>query len=56
MCVLERFFGFMQAGKLRDEIFNEEFDAVAEAQTGWVNDVVDGALVMLDRFRSVSVA
>jgi len=40
MCGLERFIGFVKAGKLRDEIFDEEFDAVAEAQTGGVNDVV----------------
>jgi hypothetical protein len=34
MCGLECFIGFVKAGKLRDEIFDEEFDAVAEAQTG----------------------
>jgi hypothetical protein len=32
--------GLRSAGKLRDEIFDEEFDVVAEAPTGGVNDVV----------------
>jgi len=40
MCGLKRFIGLVKAGKLRDEIFDEEFDAVAEAQTGGVSDVV----------------
>jgi len=40
MCGLERFIGFVEAAKLRDEIFDDEFDAVAEAQTSGVNDVV----------------
>jgi hypothetical protein len=40
MCGLERFIGFVKAGKLCEEIFDEELDAVAEAQTGGVNVVV----------------
>jgi hypothetical protein len=40
MCGLEPFIGFVKAGKLREEIFDEELDAVAEAQTGGVNVVV----------------
>lgn len=40
VCGLERFIGFVKAGKLRDDIFDEEFDAVAEAKMGGVKDVV----------------